>query len=312
MSWLHQEEAEDRSRRWKELRTGSSLLCEKCQEKVSKKEQAIACRMAPSYILDEEDYHPSGCLNLLCRDCASSNKVHHTFHPCQCFTLGDHENILWCETCSKDFPKCHACCGLLCRYCQVGDTEDYGLLCQQCTWALTQLSGDIPKEVGVVCPPWPRYVIPEPIKAAVQKLHDKVQKKRKVREDSIGVDDETKPPAPKVPAKSGVPYTKPKQCMFVLLHEEGGLYHPTDTGVIGVYSDKTLAISAAKIKFESLSNGSYQDGRWNRPHIFEEVYDYTLERMSSGESGTLLREEGKEGGWSEISLHKTFLYEGCL
>lgn len=286
--------------RWEQLRKGSALLCEKCHEKVSPNDQVVACRMAPSCAINANDvYHLGGCPKILCRGCAASDD--HPFRPCQCFTLGDHENILWCPDCIKGFRKCNACRGLLCQYCQVDSAKNYGLLCQQCSWAMTELLGNVPEGVAVAYPPWPKYVIPDTIQTAVRMLHDEV--KKKTGESVTDVDDDAKPPARGPTARSDAD-EESQQYMYVLLHKEGGPYRDSEANVVGVYSNHALAVSGAKAKFESLSAGCFEDGRWRKPEIFEKVVDNTL-NMKSDDSGILLRQEDRDGGWTEISLQKT-------
>lgn len=297
MSYYDSDEEEDDSysdRRWKELQKGS-LLCLKCKKSVKDKDQVVACCMPPSYALGDDDDHPTGCRNILCRGCAASKD--HPFHPCQCFTLGDHEKIIWCPECIKSFKKCNSCKGYLCRQCRVDDTKDYGLLCQHCCWAMGKLLGRLPAGVSVGCSPWPRYIIPNDIQKAVEKLHNKLTSRKRGKTSCKGTTiakkaKEDKKPAAKRPAQKYV---------FVLLHTEGGLYQATEAKVVGVYSSKQLAVDGAKIKFEELSSGCYKDGTWTEPEIFEEVMENTSE---PDDNGPLLRQVDQEGAWSEISLQK--------
>ena len=288
--------------RWEELQQGPQL-CDKCNKKVTNVDEVLACGMAPGYVLDE-DGSPTGCVKLLCRNCANSND--HTFQPCQCFTFGDHQNILWCSDCSKAFDKCNSCKGNLCKYCQVDNTKEYGSLCQHCCWAMSELIGKLPEGVSFGCPPWPRYVIPEKIQKAVQELHNSLPSKKKRSVESSSSDNVA---SSNEKRKENATDTAKIQYMFILLWKSGGPYREKDAKVVGVYSNKTLAVEGAKIKFEDLSNGCYKGGRWTEPYIFEKTVDKTTGANDQDDDIVLLKQVDHDGEYEQINLQKILLDE---
>lgn len=321
MSWSDTDEENEESR-WKELQEGP-LVCDSCQQRVTDKMEVVACRMPPTYVLDIDDSHPNGCQHILCRSCAKKpNPL--PFQPCQCFTLGDHEHILWCADCTKNMKKCRACDGFLCQYCVCDETKKYGVLCQFCVFAMSELLGGNPEGVTFCSPPWPRYSISDDTKQAVQKLHDKVMKQQSQsdgsgrRDEPIGGDDEeTKPPATGALADSTPSGTDP-QWMFVLLHEEGGAHRESSANIVGVYSTISLAADGAKKRFETLSHGCYENGRFIEPELFETVVDNTSKIRDGEDDGDgddggftseMLYQEDREGAWVKLSVQKILVDE---
>jgi len=303
----HSEEEDDeegcRFSRWKELQAGP-LTCEKCKQKATEQDQVVTCGMAPSHVLDDDDEHPAGCLKLLCRGCATASPPL-PFQPCACFALVDHEPLfIWCPECTKNFKKCNSCSAVLCSCCEVEDAKRCGLPCHHCLWAMVELLGGNPEGVTCSCAPWYGYKTPENIQKAAQKLHDEVKANLPTSSDDDAASDDDE--GDKKPA--AVDAESVQQSVFVLVHSEGGPYCDTNTNVVGVYSTKKLAVQGAKIRFEELSGGCYEDGRFREPGIFEEVVDNTTDlRDDDDDVGalTLFYQLDQEGAYSQLVLQKS-------
>jgi hypothetical protein len=97
------------------------------------------------------------------------------------------------------------------------------------------------------------------------------------------------------------------QDIYILLYTEGGPYREDFVPeIIGVYSSKTLAIQNAKIAFEDKSYGSYINGDFTEPMVFDKTDDNT---ESIGDEGDVLFQKDREGDWNKISLRKKELDE---
>jgi hypothetical protein len=75
---------------------------------------------------------------------------------------------------------------------------------------------------------------------------------------------------------------------------------------VGVYDTKKTALKQAKIKFEELSHGCYEEGAFPHPENFEETLDNCA---TVGDKGVVLLQRDMEGEEEKVEIQKMPLIE---
>jgi hypothetical protein len=106
---------------------------------------------------------------------------------------------------------------------------------------------------------------------------------------------------------AAMPVKKTTSYCWVLIATSSGPYRETtDVSVVGVYGTKEIALKQAKIKFEELSHGCYEEGAFLQPDIFEETLDNCA---TVGDKGVVLLQRDMEGEEEKVEIQKMPLIE---